>query len=622
MMKRLLSILMILAMLLSLGAAAFAEKNVTEKNVTEKNVTEKTVPVYRETLTGDETVVLHMVGDIPYIKIDDYYNKLLFTGAEKYPQQASPMTVTHSGSIYETTAYNGTKGVFNVEENTFACENLDVYSMPPYYSLLLASERDPSAPFVRVSHTDYTGDLKPVNMDFNRYGIEILGEGDELWIPLAVLQGLFCSPYAYNVFYNGKGIYISDGMEQLQTVNAKYTDGEYYAFGETERSEEKIDFDYGNLCFYVDTCYGYPERSRLSDGIAEVGLDQTLDQTIDGMNLPGVKELLFSPNMKEYACGLYLLFIALEDGGHTGFVDVSWVPKDSLMRWPNAIAELGIRNTEKTNYASVSQEGLTAAFENALQNGLDRVEVMVYDNGTEQATYLEQGDTAMYLFEHFYCNRAAWTAYEDGQLSEMPEDSMGTFIKALEMAKANPNIKNFVVNLSMNGGGESGIATTISKLICGQTYRHQMDEFTGQDEVIYYDVDLNFDGVFDEKDNEVSYPFRFAVIEGESTYSSANYLTNMAKDNGVCVLGEMSGGGANSPQQTPESEGLWFSLSSRYKLLDKNNETVDFGVEPDFVLTEEKDGAFDYSRFFDFAEISRLIDEYYSTDLSESLDAA
>ena len=194
----------------------------------------------------------------------------------------------------------------------------------------------------------------------------------------------------------------------------------------------------------------------------------------------------------------------------------------------------------------------------------------------------------------------------------MPEDTLGSFMRVLEKAKSNPNIKKFVVYLALNRGGESGIATTMSKIICGQAYRHQYDAYTGQDEVIYYDVDLNFDGVFDEKDNEVSYPFQFAVVEGATTYSAANYLTNMAKDNGVCVLGEQSGGGAFSPQRTPEPEGIVYQLSARYKLLDKNNETVDFGIEPDYLLTEENDGETDYSRFFDFAEISRLIDEYYS----------
>ncbi len=65
--------------------------------------------------------------------------------------------------------------------------------------------------------------------------------------------------------------------------------------------------------------------------------------------------------------------------------------------------------------------------------------------------------------------------------------------------------------------GESGISTAMAKNICGETYRHQYDSYTGQDEVIHYDVDLNFDGVFDEKDDEVSYPFEFAVMVGAQT---------------------------------------------------------------------------------------------------------
>ena len=61
-------------------------------------------------------------------------------------------------------------------------------------------------------------------------------------------------------------------------------------------------------------------------------------------------------------------------------------------------------------------------------------------------------------------------------------------------------------------------------------------------------------------------------------------LANMAKDNGIVVLGEQAGGGACSPQITPE---------------------------PDYVLTKVNGGDYDYSLFADFVEISRMIDEYY-----------
>ena len=573
-------------------------------------VEEKNVPVYRDRPESDESAVIRMYGDIPYMKIDDFYNNLYFTGAEAYPQQASPMTVTRNGNSYETTAYNGTKGVFDVEAGTFTCENLDAYANPPYYALLLASERDSSAPFVRISHTEYSGALTAKTMDFSKYGIKLEGDGDELWVPLAVLQCLFSSPYAYNAYFNGKGIYMQDGMETLQPESARNLDSEYYDFMKNARSEEKARFDYSVLCFYVDNCFGYPERSRLSESIAEVGLDKTLDQTIDGIHLSAIKESLLSTDMEEYVFGIFALMTAIDDGGHTTFADMPMLTEERKVAWAKKKAELGLVPSKKNALADASFNSITKVYQQAAKDNFDYVEGITYDNG-EWANYFEKGDTALYLFTHFYCNRLSWTQYEDGQLSEMPQDTMGTFMKCLEKAKSNPNIKKFVIFLAMNNGGESGIATTMAKIISGQAYRHQYNAYTGQDEIIWYDVDLNFDGVFDEKDNEVSYPFKFAVIAGANTYSAANYLTSMAKDNGVCVLGEQSGGGACSPQPTPESEGTMFNLSARYKLVDRNNEHVDFGIVPDVVLTVEKDGETDYGRFLDFEEISRLIDAFY-----------
>lgn len=595
-MKKLISLILCLCLTAGL-VPAFAEE-------------EKTVPVYRDRPESDESAVIRMYGDIPYMKIDDFYNNLYFTGAEAYPQQASPMTVTRNGNSYETTAYNGTKGVFDVEAGTFTCENLDAYANPPYYALLLASERDSSAPFVRISHTEYSGALTAKTMDFSKYGIKLEGDGDELWVPLAVLQCLFSSPYAYNAYFNGKGIYMQDGMETLQPESARNLDSEYYDFMKNARSEEKARFDYSVLCFYVDNCFGYPERSRLSESIAEVGLDKTLDQTIDGIHLSAIKESLLSTDMEEYVFGIFALMTAIDDGGHTTFADMPMLTEERKVAWAKKKAELGLVPSKKNALADASFNSITKVYQQAAKDNFDYVEGITYDNG-EWANYFEKGDTALYLFTHFYCNRLSWTQYEDGQLSEMPQDTMGTFMKYLEKAKSNPNIKKFVIFLAMNNGGESGIATTMAKIISGQAYRHQYNAYTGQDEIIWYDVDLNFDGVFDEKDNEVSYPFKFAVIAGANTYSAANYLTSMAKDNGVCVLGEQSGGGACSPQPTPESEGTMFNLSARYKLVDRNNEHVDFGIVPDVVLTVEKDGETDYGRFLDFEEISRLIDAFY-----------
>lgn len=578
---------------------------------------EESVPVYRDTTGSAESVTVRMRDDIPYMKIDEFYNKLYFTGADQYPEKAQQMVVTHEGSVYEAPAFNGTKATFDVDADTFVCENLDAYTMTPYYALFLAEQADPSAPFVRVSGTDYTGDVTPRSVDLKSYGIDLVADGDELWVPLPTLECIFCYPYVYDVYYNGQSIYMYDGMSILQTTSAKDTDENYYDFLEDERSAERIAFDYGNLCFYVDTFYGYPASSRLCESIRAEGLDKTLDKTIDGMKLSGIKELLKSADMVEYAIGLDSLFNkALDDGGHTGFVELSWVskvPQEKITELTPKVAELSLTRNANTLKSQETAEELQAALGQVMDEGGFEGETMQYADGSGFAVYMEQGDTAMFvLSDHYDIDRPGWVAYENGETSEMPQDSMGTFMQALDKAKANPDIKNFVVNIALCGGGESGISTTISKIACGQAYRHQFNEFSGQDEVIHYDVDANFDGAFDDLDDEVSYPFNFAVVASAQSYSATNYLASMAKDNGVCLLGETTGGGANAPQVTPEAEGFSINLSAGFKVMDKNNQHVDFGVEPDYVLTQEKDGAKDYSQYFDLATISQLVNEFYS----------
>ena len=573
------------------------------------------VPVYRETMDSSESVTVRTIAGIPYMKIDEFYNELYFTGADKYPEKAKQMTVTHNGSTFEAPAYDGTKATFDTDADTFACDNLDAYTLAPYYSLFLAEQADPSAPFVRVSGTDRTGDLTPRTVDFKKYGIDLVADGDDLWVPLPTLECIFCSPYVYDVFYNGKGIYVSDGMQVLQQTNAKDTDENYYAFASEKRSDQRIAFDYGNLCFYVDTFYGHPESSRISESVKADGLDKTLDKTIEGMDLTGIKESLKSASMDDYACGLYFLFnIALDDGGHTGFVDHTWVPQETTSSvWMEKAKQFHYGSNNNSIRNSEATEALIAALKQKMEDKSFSGEQMQYADGTGFALYMEQGDTAMFaLTGNIDMDRPGWTAYESGQSKEMPQDTMGLFMKALDKAKANSQIKNFVVNIAMCPGGESGVSTTISKIASGQAYRHQFNELTGQDEIIHYDVDVNFDGVFDEKDNEVSYPFNFALVAAAPSYSAANYLANMAKDNGVCLLGETTGGGANNPQVTPESQGLSFNMSARYKLMDKNNQNVDFGVEPDYELTQEKDGEKDYSQYFDLDVIGKHVSEHYA----------
>jgi len=43
--------------------------------------------------------------------------------------------------------------------------------------------------------------------------------------------------------------------------------------------------------------------------------------------------------------------------------------------------------------------------------------------------------------------------------------------------------------------------------------------------------------------------------------------------------------------------------------MDKNNRHVDFGVEPDFVLTKDNNGTPDYSDYFNLEVIGSMMDK-------------
>lgn len=62
----------------------------------ENAFSEQSVPVYRDRLASDESASVRMYGDIPYMKIDDYYNGLIFTGADQYLKHTPNGTRTAS----------------------------------------------------------------------------------------------------------------------------------------------------------------------------------------------------------------------------------------------------------------------------------------------------------------------------------------------------------------------------------------------------------------------------------------------------------------------------------------------------------------------------------------------
>ena len=161
----------------------------------------------------------------------------------------------------------------------------------------------------------------------------------------------------------------------------------------------------------------------------------------------------------------------------------------------------------------------------------------------------------------------------------------------------------------------------ITALTGGQSHFYSENTLTGQHQLITYDVDCNFDGVFDEKDKEVwkEYKLKYGVLTSKLSFSCGNALPSLMKDMGFPIIGEQCGGGACAVQNFITPEGLQFQISSyRGKLTDKNWNSIDAGVEPNYPITvtakPDEEIKYDYSGFYDVAAISKIMNT--ATDIT------
>ena len=117
-------------------------------------------------------------------------------------------------------------------------------------------------------------------------------------------------------------------------------------------------------------------------------------------------------------------------------------------------------------------------------------------------TYTKIGNTMYCIFDDFGpIDTQAWTAFYKGTGSlptynpEFKGDICG-IVEALDKAAADPEVKNFVLDLTCNNGGDLGVLQTITTLLAGKravTYENVLTKQRGVNEAL---VDANFDRVF------------------------------------------------------------------------------------------------------------------------------
>lgn len=562
------------------------------------------VPTYFDADAEPQQVTLAFFDDmpsVPYIRIDDFYQTFL---------HGKMGVVAGENGTFTLTVEDGTTATVDASADTFSADDFTAFVSQPLLKGNGASTLATSlAPFLALDEETTERAASPVSIDFAHFGIDLRAEEEALYLPLATANDIFETSKSFRVSWDGSTIYayILDPNNTYRRTEP-IADEEAYLKGltaEAERAADMIDFAYNEMCFKIDTFYGLPGSAPLNDAVAALGLDEALKQ-----NDPQTRELLLSADKVSYVWGLNrLLGHDLDDKSHTDFEDYMFFVMNPDDAFAASVLELEPEYGMETAPASVAfkeaSRGTRAAKEEAF--GADA------QFGT---FYTEEGDTALFSFQTFKTNSDGWEDYyADEAGMPVENDSYAALVDAVRKADANPEIKNFVIDLTTNSGGEADAVAGICALLCGDSAFHSEDTLTGQRTTVSFKADRNTDGTIDAADDDVSFDLNFAVLTCGSSYSSANLLPQLLHERGIAVIGERSGGGPCAVEFGTTADGWRYTMSCNTQVTSDTWENIDGGVPVDIELVKTNDdGTRDYSGFYDLEAVGDAIESFYGEE--------
>lgn len=515
---------------------------------------------------------------VPYVAVDEYYNIVyeVKCSCEKFGN--------------DTYKFDNGKGIMIIDasQDTIHFDKPELFMFP-----VDSSEAEE---IVRYAEIKYKGTpvKSDLDLDLKNYDIDIIVEGNKVYMPLTSLSDLFSVSAKTAVYAKGEISFNDSGTSPVVDWQTN--------FDSLTRDESEVQFTYNELCFVLDTVYGCPPNCEFADSIKSKGLDGFLSSENDETRT--VKELLLSTKTSDYIMGLFLLEWMLNDGGHTTFMSLTLED---------------IQNTESYK-----------AFRDHERNDLTDPAVIIFHEWYQKYTDYVYSHTAIEKFEHLLDqytpiidekdsgNYYRYYEYDNTGIyvyTEYSDDAIIYLKKALDIAKEH-RIKNFIFDEAKNGGGSADDLIYMMNTITGCNYNelNLRSVLTDNKMIEVFDCDMDQDGVHEGDDEDFDYDFNYAIICSKDSFSCGNLFPCLSKEEGIPVIGETSAGGTDSRNNFKSTLGGTYSLSSYKEFIYKHGGDVEAGATPDYDITKKNpDGTIDYTDFYNFGLLSKIANEHYKT---------
>ncbi len=530
---------------------------------------------------------------VPYITAEAFYHLMM---------PSAPMTTEKVGDTYQLKTADGMLTVDVLKDVATSTSFSNFVGLQNLYAPGNPSFDTCYSPFIRYYSHENTPSTEPqVNLNFGKYGIDLHDDGKNVYFPLTTINDLFTDTNGMMTCFDGNQLMINTAIEK--ELRESYPDFCAPAFRMIEVDEDVARMRYSELCLVVDYFFGYPGRTILEkQGLKQNGLDATLDKISGGEQ---VKAMLKSPNQAKFVCGMGVLDCLLYDGGHTQMDTERYIAK-------SVKEEFEARHQEAYNNIPGQIKNLVndiAASINESRKARNLQETMQQQAwGTNNYLTSRDGKTAVVVLKMFADpNYNGWLKYygngfkaEDWQAlveNTKDVDILAQTVEALKRAKRE-GVKNLVLDVSTNPGGQDDPTTAVVALIGDKTGAvrplrmapsWELNTLTGQYRTKTFVIDRNFDGKFDDKDNETDYvgDMNIVVLTSEASFSNGNVFAAKMKDYGYQTWGRTSGGGACSVINYVTPDGMMYKMSSyRSHSTDKNYKSIDSGIPVDKTLTD------------------------------------
>lgn len=368
------------------------------------------------------------------------------------------------------------------------------------------------------------------------------------YIPLQTFNDLFVTPHGVNVAYNSKDLFVLPS-NALSPELAEI----YYLDEPTEKSDALAEFTYNELCLFFDLYYGLQAEHSFTNGF-----DDYFEKT-------GLKEKLTSNSALDFYNAIGTLTLGYIADSHSSPSAASPYVGERL---PILGMDITIANSILTR-TNLSKE-LSAMRANILG---------------DFNFYEKVGNTAYITFDEFSVEGRS-EGYSEEALQVF--DTITIILYAHEQISKDEEIENVVVDLSCNGGGAVDSAVYLVAWMLGYCDLSVYNSVTESSATTTYKVDVNLDGVFDNKDNITDK--NLYCIVSPASFSCGNYAPALLKASGrVTIVGKTSGGGACIVHHGVAADGTLFCISDASQMSIVVNGSyyhLDRGVEPDITLTK------------------------------------